>query len=42
MIGLLLLSPVGMLLLLMGLDHWERRMDADHEPGRDVTGPPHP
>ena len=35
MIGLLLLSPVAMLFLVLGLDSWERRMSADHEPEQD-------
>ena len=36
MIGLLLLSPVAMLFLVLGLDSWERRMAADHEPEQDA------
>jgi hypothetical protein len=36
MIGLLLLSPVAMLFLVLGLDSWERRMTADHEPEQEA------
>jgi hypothetical protein len=36
MIGLLLLSPVAMLFLVLGMDRWERRMTADHEPEPDA------